>query len=82
MDGTFHRLNLKLDSKAAALQLGRQDEFTERSFHKHLLDFVTTDDQVHPCLLYFYVHYAHVELEVCERHRTSQIQATSPPSTD
>jgi len=68
--------------EAAALQLGRQDEFTERLFHKHLLDFVIADDQVRPRLSYFYIHYTHVELEVCERHRTSRIQATPPLSMD
>ena len=68
--------------EATASQLAQQDEFTERSFHKHILDFVIADDQVRPHLSSFYVHYAHVESQVCERHRTFRIQETPPPSTD
>ena len=68
--------------KATASQLAQQDEFTKRSFHKHILDFVIADDQVCPHLSSFYVHYAHVESQVCKHHRMFQIQETPPPSTD
>ena len=69
-------------SEAAALGVRRPDEFTERSFQQHILDFIIANDQVCSCLSSFYVHYAHVELQVSECHRMSRIQMTAPPSTN
>jgi len=67
-------------SEAAASGVRQPDEFTKRSFQRHILDFIVADDQVRSCLSSFYVHYAHVELQVSERHRMSRIQTTAPPS--
>ena len=69
-------------SKAAASGVRWLDEFTKRSFQRHILDFIVADNQVCSCLLSFYVHYAHVELQVSEHHRMSWIQTTAPPSTN
>jgi len=46
-------------TKASTLQVGRQDEFNEKAFHQHLLNFIIVDDQVHLYLLSFFIHHAH-----------------------
>jgi len=46
-------------TEASTLQVGRQDEFNEKAFYQHLLNFIVVDDQVHLYLLSLFIHQAH-----------------------
>jgi len=46
-------------TRASTLQVRQQDEFNEKAFHQHLLNFIIVDDQVHLYLLSFFIHYTH-----------------------